>query len=244
MKTASLGMSTVTAILPEAYTASVSAAVTERPGSAAFVWDARGTLLREQWYESVLPSISPAKTMLQVLVPDYEVQRVIATIVEVGKLDKQATGAVFCTGAQDVAFGSDFHQWPEESAQGQDEAPHNLAENLDIIYCIVRTVAHRGHHQGCGSRRCTRSGGVSRGRSWFARPPRVAAHHQAAHQGGCHGARRLQRRRHDFCRNGQGGTAPPAGARLHVSHAGRYGHVQPAEPRCPCASRRQHAAGD
>ena len=129
-------LSTITAVLPQRYLADVTAAVTETAGSSALVWDARGTLLREHWSSRFLPSISPAKEMLQLLVPDYEVPRIVSTIVEVGKLHLQATGAVFCTGCEDVVMGNEFHRWPED-AQDHPEATHNLRENLDVIYCVV-----------------------------------------------------------------------------------------------------------
>lgn len=136
MSNDNLKLSTVTAILPRKALTEVSQAVTQTAGSSALLWDARGTLLREHWYDSLLPSISPAKEMLQLLVPDYEVPRVVSTIVEVGKLHLQSTGAVFCTGCDDVYFGSEFHRWPDDD-QEHPEAPHNLRENLDVIYCIV-----------------------------------------------------------------------------------------------------------
>ncbi len=129
-------MSTVTAILPRRYLTEVTEAVTQKPGSSALVWDARGTLLRDKWYSQFLPSISPAKEMLQLLVPDYQVESVVSTIVEVSKLHLQATGAVFCTGCDDLYFGSEFHRWPTDQ-QEHPEASHNLHENLDVIYCVV-----------------------------------------------------------------------------------------------------------
>lgn len=129
-------LSTITAILPRRYLADVAGAVTETAGASALLWNARGTLLREHWYDSLLPNISPAKEMLQLLVPDYEVPRVVSTIVEVGKLHLQSTGAVFCTGCDDVYYGSEFHRWPTDT-QAHPEASHNLQENLDVIYCVV-----------------------------------------------------------------------------------------------------------
>ena len=80
------GWSTVTAVLPRRYLAQVTDAVTRNSGTSALVWDARGTLLRESWYSQMLPSISPAKEVLQLLVPDYEVERVVSTVVEEGRL--------------------------------------------------------------------------------------------------------------------------------------------------------------
>ena len=130
------GWSTVTAILPRRYLAPVTEAVTRESGTSALVWDARGTLLRENWYSQLLPSISPAKEVLQLLVPDYEVERVVSTVVEAGRLHLQATGAVFCTGCDDVHYGKAFHRWPTDE-RAHPDASHNLRENLDVIYCIV-----------------------------------------------------------------------------------------------------------
>lgn len=130
-------MSTVTAIIPKASSTRVMEAVTQDPNSSAFLWDARGTLLREQWYSRFMPSISPAKTMFQLLLPDHEVDRMVGLIVEEGRLHQQAAGAVFSTPCDDIHIGKEFHKWPIDKHRRSEDASHDLRENLDVIYCIT-----------------------------------------------------------------------------------------------------------
>ncbi len=130
-------VSMVTAVLPTPSVAPVSAAVLHEPGSSALVWQARGTLLHDHWWRRWLPPISPAKTMMHLLVPNSEVPRLVSTIVEHGRLHQQATGAVFSTPCEHAYFGTHFHAWPEREGAGVVQSSHNLTENLNIIYCIV-----------------------------------------------------------------------------------------------------------
>lgn len=137
-------MSTVTAILPRRQAQQVVEAVTADPGAGVLVWDARGTLLHEQWFKRFLPSISPAKTMLQLLLPDNEVDRLLGVIVDAGKLHLQSTGAVFCTPCDDLYIGAEFHRWPVAVSPTVVDGSHDLRENLDVICYIVepdRTAA-------------------------------------------------------------------------------------------------------
>lgn len=130
-------VSMVTAVLPVASVAAVSEEVLRNPGSSALVWQARGTLLREHWLKKWLPPISPAKQMMQFLVPNSEVPSLVSRIVERGRLHQQATGAVFSTPCDHAYFGSAFHAWPERTGGALAPAGHRLTENLNIIYCIV-----------------------------------------------------------------------------------------------------------
>ncbi|MEM1143083.1 MAG: hypothetical protein AAF671_05895 [Pseudomonadota bacterium] len=130
-------LSTVTAILPRTQSHRVIDAIKDESRASALVWDARGTLLHEAWYKQLLPSISPAKAMIQLLVPDNEVDRMLSTIVDAGRLHLQSTGAVFCTPCEDVYLGADFHRWPIDHSKPMIDGSHDLHENLDVIYYIV-----------------------------------------------------------------------------------------------------------
>jgi nitrogen regulatory protein PII len=133
----SQNFSIVTAILPNANTNSVLPAVLEDPGTSALVWKARGTLLHDHWWKRWFPPISPTKTMLQMLVPEADVARLVGMIVDTGRLHQQATGAVFSTPCDAVYLGSDFHVWPGREGAGVVETQHKLTENLSIILGIV-----------------------------------------------------------------------------------------------------------
>ncbi len=129
--------SVVTTVLPNSSTARVTPQLLREQGSSALTWKARGTLLHDSWWQRWVPPISPAKSMTQMLVPDEEVSRLVSTIVEEGKLHKQATGAVYSTPCEHVYFGSAFKTWPLREGAGVLNSDHSLTENLSIIYCIV-----------------------------------------------------------------------------------------------------------
>ena len=131
------GYSLVTAVMPNSSSQRVLPALLADEGSNAFTWKARGTLLHDSLWKRFFPPISPAKSMLAMLVPDMEVGGVVNRVVEEGRLHQQATGAVFSTPCDHVFFGPDFHVWPERPGAGLARESHALTENLSILYCIV-----------------------------------------------------------------------------------------------------------
>ena len=129
-------LSTVTAVLPNATVRGVMEGVLQEPGSNAFVWKARGTLLHDHWWKRWVPPISPVKSVLQMIVPEEEVDRVVGTVVERSRLNLQATGAVFSTPSEKVYMGSEYVGWPAKESLARDR-DHGLSDSLSIIYCIV-----------------------------------------------------------------------------------------------------------
>ncbi|MFK8031354.1 MAG: hypothetical protein AB8G18_14050 [Gammaproteobacteria bacterium] len=129
--------STVTAVLPKSRSGDVIDDLVSQSGASALMWSARGTLLQDRWWQRLVPPISPAKTMLQMLVPDSAVSSVIDTVVTTGRLHQQATGAVYSTRCDNVYFGSEYHHWPEQEAQNNVFASSSVNQNLGIIYCMV-----------------------------------------------------------------------------------------------------------
>ena len=86
-------LSTVTAVLPNRAAKEVAAQLILTDDTEALNWKARGTLLHDHWLKKWLPSISPAKNVMQMTVPDSAVDQIVDTVVQVGKLNYQATGA-------------------------------------------------------------------------------------------------------------------------------------------------------
>lgn len=127
----------ITAVLPTATSGAVVDAIIAERGASALLWRARGTLLKDRLWQRWVPPISPAKTMLQVLVPDDEVRRVFGTIVERGRLHQQATGAVFSSSCDHLYFGSEYHLWPTDVPATSPITSDLLREDLGIIYCMV-----------------------------------------------------------------------------------------------------------
>ncbi len=129
--------STVTAVLPTTRSGAVIDYIKAQSGASALMWRGRGTLLQDRWWQRWVPPISPAKTMLQMLVPDRDVSRVIHAVVTQGRLHQQATGAVFSMPCDNVYFGSQYHHWPDPAPDANTQASFEVEQELGIIYCIV-----------------------------------------------------------------------------------------------------------
>lgn len=128
--------SAITAVLPTTRAKQVVQELTKDTGHA-LVWQGRGTLLHDRWWQRWVPPISPTKTLIRMLVPDTEVSKVIDQIVETGKLHQQATGAVFSTPCDHAFVGADFAGWPTSGNAADNSVQHNLNDNLHAIYCLV-----------------------------------------------------------------------------------------------------------
>ncbi|MFK7913339.1 MAG: hypothetical protein AB8B93_05450 [Pseudomonadales bacterium] len=131
------GYSTVTAVMPGNSSRAVIESVFERTGASALMWSARGTLIQDHWRRRWLPAVSPARTMIQMLVPDAEVAAVVANVVHTGRLDQQATGAVFSSPCEHTYLGSGFQAWPVAQVSAASPVKLDLTASLSAIYCIV-----------------------------------------------------------------------------------------------------------
>ncbi|MEL7310785.1 MAG: hypothetical protein AAFN07_04700 [Pseudomonadota bacterium] len=129
--------SQVTAVLPVNSVGAVTEALLAHPGACATTWQARGTLLREHWWQKYLPPISPAKSIVQFLAPAVETPALVGQVVEASKLHQQATGAVFSNACDRTLFGSQFREWPVQETAAASSQSHNLTDNLNIIFCTV-----------------------------------------------------------------------------------------------------------
>lgn len=136
MFTTSHAASLVTAVLPNRIASRVAARVRDTEGATALISSARGTLLQESWWRQWLPAISPAKTQLQMLVAAPQVESVIAEIVELGNLHRQATGAVFSTPVDEAYIGSDCRLWRGKLNENAGNS-HAIDQALTVTFCIV-----------------------------------------------------------------------------------------------------------
>ncbi|GAB5453690.1 MAG: hypothetical protein Hals2KO_40180 [Halioglobus sp.] len=129
--------SVVTAILPRGAAPEAVDALRDSLGLGVLSWDARGTLLQDQWWKRWVPPISPAKTMLQLLAPSHEVDAVERTIIQAANLDKQSTGAIYSTPCMQAYMGDDFTAWQIDWLDSDETEPVAMPENLAAIHCIV-----------------------------------------------------------------------------------------------------------
>ncbi len=128
--------SIVTAILPEAYINRTLEAL-KQASYDVIHWGARGTLLDNRWFRKLVPVINPEKGVIRILLPNNEVDQAMHIILAQAHLDRQGTGAVYCTPCEELYIGGHFHSNCSAKELTESTAPWILKENLDIIHCIV-----------------------------------------------------------------------------------------------------------
>ena len=132
-------MSVVSAILPPAVATNVIEDLFKMGEHNALLLNARGTLIRDRWYQSFLPVISPELDYLELLVPDPQVDRIIETIAISGNLHRPGAGAVFSVPCVELEYGSDFDIWTGAESDGSDnDLSNDLKENMTAIFCIAQ----------------------------------------------------------------------------------------------------------
>ena len=107
-------MSRLTAILPRNNTAEVVEAVFTEPTSHAMIYPARGTLVRERWFQKFLPVISPEQEHMLMLIPNDKLEEVIYRLIKVGNLRKNGAGAVMATPCTHFSYGDKYSPWPSD----------------------------------------------------------------------------------------------------------------------------------
>jgi len=132
-------VSVVMAILPPASAKPVVERLFASGERNAFVTNARGTLIRDQWLQRFLPLVSPEKEILRFLVPDAQVDAVVQDIAEAGELRYPGAGAVFSVPCDDLWHTCDFPIWADLSGEyTAPDASVSLRENLSAISCILQ----------------------------------------------------------------------------------------------------------
>ncbi|MEM9388311.1 MAG: hypothetical protein AAGA68_24885 [Pseudomonadota bacterium] len=133
-------LSVVTAVLPSTIAEHVIEVLHAQSHRAMLVWKARGTTVRDRWYARWLPPISPVKVMLRLVVPQSDVDAVLATIVTEGRLHMQATGAVFAMRCEAAFRGNAFACPGDNYTTGGTDAEQpaqSLQHNLRLLSCVV-----------------------------------------------------------------------------------------------------------
>ena len=132
-------MSVVSAILPPSVATHVIEDLFKMGEHNALLLNARGTLIRDRWYQSFLPVISPEIDYLELLVPDPQVDRIIEAIAISGNLHRPGAGAVFSVPCDQLEYGTEFDMWTDvDDDGGENDLSNNLKENLTAIFCIAQ----------------------------------------------------------------------------------------------------------
>ncbi len=132
-------VSVVTAIVPPHSAHRVIDEVFALGDRSAWWINARGTLMRDRWYQALVPVMSPEKEILHFLAPDTEIDPMMESIVAAGNLHLPGAGAVIAVPCDELHCTEDFPLWATSSWESDSfNASHNLKENLTAIFCIMQ----------------------------------------------------------------------------------------------------------
>ncbi len=103
--------SLVTAILPRQSTGRVLEEVLASGAAHALTMNSRGSLVKDRWYQTFLPTLSPEQEIVTFLAPDSETDHLMEQIVMVGKLQHYGAGSIFATKCEDLVCSDDYPLW-------------------------------------------------------------------------------------------------------------------------------------
>lgn len=130
-------MSIVTLILGRHRTQQALEGLFHTGAPFVMVTSARGTLIQDRWYHSLLPMLSPQLSMFQIAVPDPQVDRVMETTARAARVNRSGGGAIYSTPCIDLHVKGDFPLWPiDEPERPDQDASVGLKENLTAI-CLI-----------------------------------------------------------------------------------------------------------
>jgi nitrogen regulatory protein PII len=133
------GYSLVTAILPRHNSTRVIDAVLAQGNRNILALNARGTLIKERWYQSFLPVMNPEQEVVQILTPESEVDHVMRQIVSSGRLQLAGAGAIYSIKCDNIAVSEGYPLWEEQDHETQLEEKTHLSFKKDLtgIFCIA-----------------------------------------------------------------------------------------------------------
>lgn len=132
--------SVISAVVPRKDSTDIVDAVLTVPGQSALSLNARGTLVKDRWYQSLMPALNPEQEIIQFLAPNDQVEGLMGRIVRVGRLQYSGAGAIFATPCRRVCFSESYPLWPAASEAEETLEPiANLKSDLVNIFCIVQS---------------------------------------------------------------------------------------------------------
>lgn len=103
--------SVVTAILPRQSVSPVLDEILNFGAPHVITVDARGSLIKEKWYQFFLPTLSPEQEILHFLVPNSEADSLMEQIAMTGNLSSFGSGSIFVTECLHMLTADDFPLW-------------------------------------------------------------------------------------------------------------------------------------
>lgn len=136
------GFSAVTAILPRHSSSEVADFILDSPCRRLVAFAARGTLIRNRWYQAFLPSLSPEQEVFSFLVPQEDEEVLMGQIVALGQLRLAGSGAVFAVKAERAVFSSGCPLWQNGAlSYPRASSALQLGRSLVGIFCIAQAKA-------------------------------------------------------------------------------------------------------
>jgi len=128
----------VTAILPRRTSGEVTDFLLGSAGRRLLEINARGTVVKDRWFQALIPIISPEQEVLHFLLPRAEVDGLMQQIVALGQLRLAGAGAVFTHQLQRFIATTDFPDW---SCQDHSEMGMTMRfkRNLIGIHATVQS---------------------------------------------------------------------------------------------------------
>ncbi len=105
----------------------------------ATVMKARGALLRPKWYQAFLPSLNPEQEIMELLVPNENIDHVLNSIRDKGELHRSGAGAVFSFPCEEAMFLSQSEEVTKKvEGPSSSSASASFSDDLVHIICIVQ----------------------------------------------------------------------------------------------------------
>ncbi|WOO40738.1 hypothetical protein [Rubellicoccus peritrichatus] len=134
------GFNVITAILPRHTSSEVADFILDWPGRRLVAFNARGTLIRDRWYQALLPMLSPEQEVYQFLIPQEDEEILMSQIIALGQLRLAGSGAVISMRTSRAIFSSGSPLW-QNGALGFPRASGaiQLGRSLVGIYCTAQS---------------------------------------------------------------------------------------------------------
>lgn len=131
--------SLVTAILPRRNSPQVIDATLSKGDRNLIALNARGTMIKERWYQSIVPVMNPEQEVVQILAPESEVDHVMQDIISAGRLRLAGSGAIYSV-KLDMVYASDAYPlWEHRPHETQimEKTLVSFKRDLTGIFCIA-----------------------------------------------------------------------------------------------------------
>ena len=133
--------SIVTAIIPQHRANAILSEVFKHFDYGALQFDARGTLVRDYWYQVFLPVMNPENEFLQFIIADDAVDDFMQYLIKLADLGIPGTGAVFSIPCLSLYCNSDLfiHTLEAPNKPTTTTSSIKIKDNLSAVFALVQS---------------------------------------------------------------------------------------------------------